>query len=454
MFKKILIANRGEIAMRIIRACKELGIRSVAVYSDADVSSMHVHQADEAICIGPAPAAKSYLNIAAIISAAEVADVEAIHPGYGFLAENAHFAEICESCGIKFIGPRPEHIRLMGDKVEARKIVKKAGITILPGSGGVVSDRKEALDIARRVGYPVMVKAVAGGGGCGLRMAHNDVSLANAFLTAQAEAEAAFGNSDLYVEKSLDRPRHVEVQILSDTRGNVLHLNERDCSIQRRHQKLIEESPSPRLSARVRVKMGRAAVKVAESIGYVNAGTVEFLLDRRGYFYFLEMNTRVQVEHPVTEIVTQVDIVKEQLRIAAGKKLRFEQKDIRLYGHAIECRINAEDWEKDFSPSPGTVTTYSPPGGPGVRLDTHIYSGYRIPCQYDSLIGKLVCVGRTRESAVMRMRRALDEYIIGGVKTTIPFYRYVFSDPRFLKGKYSTNFIDELLEVQKKKKKL
>jgi acetyl-CoA carboxylase biotin carboxylase subunit len=452
MFEKILVANRGEIALRIIRACKELGIRSVAVYSEADVNSMHVRQADEAICIGPAPSAKSYLNIAAIISAAEIADVEAIHPGYGFLSENAHFAEICESCGIKFIGPTPEHIRLMGDKAEARRVVKKAGIAVLPGSDGVVSDRDEALKVARQVGYPVMVKAAAGGGGRGLRLAHNDVSLVNAFLTAQTEAEAAFGNPGVYIEKRLDHPRHIEVQLLADRKGNIVHLNERDCSIQRRHQKLIEESPSPAITSRLRNKIGRAAVRVAEAIKYINAGTVEFLLDQEDHFYFLEMNTRVQVEHPVSEVVCQVDIVKEQIRIAARKKLRFEQKDVVIHGHAIECRINAEDWEKDFAPSPGKITTYCPPGGPGVRVDSHVYAGYEMPSQYDSMMGKLICVGRSRRTAVKRMERALDEYIVGGVKTTIPLHRIILRDPRFRKGRYSTDFVDELLPAHKRGK--
>ncbi len=451
MFEKILIANRGEIALRIIRACKEMGVRSVAVYSEADVDSMHVSHADEAICIGPAPSAKSYLNIAAIISAAEVADVEAIHPGYGFLAENAHFAEICESCGIKFIGPHPEAIRRMGDKVEARRAARKAGIETLAGSEGVVTDRDEALKIAKRIGYPVMVKAVAGGGGRGLRLAHNDVSLANAFLTSQTEAEIAFGNPGVYIEKRLEHPRHIEVQIIADRKGNIVHLNERDCSIQRRHQKLIEESPSPALSSKSRGKIGRAAVRLAEAIKYVNAGTIEFLLDKEGHYFFLEMNTRIQVEHPVTEIVTKVDIIKEQIRIAADKKLQFEQKDIDLSGHAIECRINAEDWEKDFAPCPGKITAYSAPGGPGVRVDSHVYAGYEIPRHYDSMVGKLICVGRSRESAVRRMQRALEEYIICGVKTTIPFHRLILNDPRFRKGKYYTDFIDELLQEKKKR---
>ncbi|MEJ2744751.1 MAG: biotin carboxylase N-terminal domain-containing protein, partial [bacterium] len=376
----------------------------------------------------------------------------AIHPGYGFLAENAHFAEICESCGIKFIGPRPENIRLMGDKVEALKAAKKAGISTMPGSEGAVNDRDAALAVAKRIGYPVMVKAVAGGGGRGMRIAHNDVSLANAFLTAQAESEAGFGNSAVYIERRLERPRHVEVQILADSKGNVIHLNERDCSIQRRHQKLIEESPSPRLSPRVRARLGRAAVRLAQAIGYVSAGTVEFLLDRNDYFYFLEMNTRIQVEHPVTEIVTQVDIVKEQIRIAQGKALKLQQSNVRISGHAIECRINAEDWERDFTPCPGKMTVYSAPGGPGVRVDSHAYAGYEIPSYYDSMIGKIICVGHTRESALSRMRRALDEYIIQGVKTTIPLHRLILSDPRFRRGKYYTDFVDHLMEVQKKKR--
>ncbi|MDD5556212.1 MAG: acetyl-CoA carboxylase biotin carboxylase subunit [bacterium] len=451
MFKKILIANRGEIALRVIRACRELGIRSVAVYSEADVHSMHVRLADEAICIGPAACARSYLNIAAIISAAEIADVEAIHPGYGFLAENAHFAEICESCGIRFIGPRPEHIRLMGDKVEALKAVRAAGIAALPGSDGVVDDRDEALRIARRLGYPVMIKSVGGGGGRGMRIAHNDVSLANAFLTAQAESEAACGNPAIYIEKQLERPRHVEVQILADRAGTVIHLNERDCSVQRRHQKLIEESPSPRMTPRLRARMGRAAVRIASAIGYVNAGTVEFLLDRRDRFYFLEMNTRVQVEHPVTEIVTQTDIVKEQIRIAAGDRLGVAQAGVRIHGHAIECRINAEDWERDFAPCAGRVSLYSPPGGPGVRVDSHVYAGYEIPPFYDSMVAKVICVGHTRESAVRRMQRALEEYVIEGIKTTIPLHRLILADPRFRKGKYYTDLVDGLLEVQAKK---
>lgn len=451
MFDKILIANRGEIALRIIRACRELGVRSVAVYSDADISSLHVRMADEAICIGPAQSSKSYLNIAAIISAAEIADVEAIHPGYGFLAENPHFAEICESCGIRFIGPRPENIRLMGNKVEALRIARAAGIATLPGSGGTVSDRDEALRVARRIGYPVMIKAVAGGGGRGLRLAHNDVSLANAFMTAQAEAEAAFGNPGVYIEKRLDRPRHVEVQVLGDTRGRVVHLNERDCSIQRRHQKLIEESPSPRFSPRLRAKMGRAATRIAESIGYVSAGTVEFLLDRNDNYYFLEMNTRIQVEHPVTEIVTETDIVKEQMRIATGEPLKIDQGAVQIHGHAIECRINAEDWERDFAPCPGRVTGYLPPGGPGVRVDSHVYSGYEVSPHYDSMVAKLICVGHTRESAITRMCRALGEYVIEGIKTTIPCHRFIMNDPRFRKGKYYTDFVDEILETQRKK---
>ena len=443
MFEKILIANRGEIALRIIRACREMNIRTVAVYSTADEYSLHVRFADEAICIGPPPSQESYLHVPSIISAAEVCDVEAIHPGYGFLAENAHFAEICESCNIRFIGPTPDAIRLFGDKSMARQIMKKEGIPILPGSEGNVETHEEAVKIARTIGYPVMIKAAQGGGGRGLRIAHNDISLANAFMAAKSEAEAAFGNSDIYIEKLVDGPRHIEFQILADTHGNVLHLNERDCTIQRRHQKLIEESPSPAVGSKLRAKMGRMAVKVAEIAGYTSAGTVEFLMDRKGNFYFLEMNTRIQVEHPVTEVVTQIDLVKEQIRLARGEKLGFEQNDIRMHGHAIECRVNAEDPSRDFCPSPGKITEYFPPGGPGIRIDSHVYAGYEIPVYYDSMIAKLITVGRMRETAIMRMQRALGEYIIGGVKTTLPFHRKVLADPRFRRGRYTTSFVDE-----------
>ena len=445
MFEKILIANRGEIALRIIRACREMDIRTVAVYSKADEYSLPARFADEAICIGAAPSQDSYLHVPSIISAAEICDVGAIHPGYGFLAENAHFAEICESCNIRFIGPAPSVIRLFGDKSEARQIMKEEGIPVLPGSEGNVETHDEAIKIARKLGYPVMVKAAQGGGGKGLRVAHNDISLANAFMAAKSEAEAAFGNSDIYIEKQFEHPRHIEFQILADGHGNILHLNERDCSIQRRHQKLIEESPSPALEGKLRARMGKTAVRVAEIAGYESAGTVEFLLDKKGDYYFIEMNTRVQVEHPVTEVVTQIDIVKEQIRIAWGKKLEFEQKDIRMHGHAIECRINAEDPSRDFSSCPGKITDYFPPGGPGIRVDSHVYSGYEIPVHYDSMIAKVITVGRLRETAIMRMQRALDEYIIGGVKTTLPFHRKVLADPRFRKGRYTTSFVDEYL---------
>ena len=378
MFTKILIANRGEIALRIIRACKELGIRTVAVYSQPDINSLHVRFADEAICIGSAASANSYLNIPSIISAAEITDVEAIHPGYGFLAEDAHFAEICESCKIKFIGPTPENIRLMGDKMVAKDTAKKAGVPIVPGSKAVVKSKEEALKIAREIKYPVIVKAAAGGGGKGMRVCHNDVRLISAFLTAQREAEAAFGNSDLYIEKYIERPRHIEIQLLGDQHGHIVHLGERDCTIQRRHQKLIEESPSPAIDSKIRKKMGEAALKCARSINYVNAGTVEFLLDEDGSFEFLEMNTRIHVEHPVTEAVTSVDLVKEQIRISAGEKLKFKQDDIEFRGSAIECRIIAEDPDNNFMPCPGKIGTLNIPGGCGVRVDTHIYQGYEI----------------------------------------------------------------------------
>ena len=445
MFEKILIANRGEIALRVVRACREMSIKSVAVYSEADESSLHARFADEAICIGAAPSKDSYLHIPSIISAAEICDVEAIHPGYGFLAENAHFAEICESCNIKFIGPSPSSIMMFGDKSKARQIMKESGIPVLPGSEGNIETHDEAVKVARKIGYPVMVKAARGGGGRGLRVAHNDISLANAFLAARSEAEAAFGNSDIYIEKQLEHPRHIEFQILADGHGKILHLNERDCTIQRRHQKLIEESPSPAVDGKLRARMGRTAIKVAEIAGYESAGTVEFLLDKKGNYYFLEMNTRIQVEHPITEVVTQIDIVKEQIRIAGGKKLKFDQKDIQIHGHAIECRINVEDPFRDFAPSPGRITDYFPPGGPGIRIDSHVYSGYEIPNYYDSMVAKVITVGRLRETAIMRMQRALDEYIIGGVKTTLPFHRKVLADPRFRKGRYTTSFVDEFL---------
>ena len=450
MFSKILIANRGEIALRIIRACRELGIGTVAVYSEADVNSLHVRFADESICIGPPPSSSSYLSIPNIISAAEVMDVEAIHPGYGFLAENAHFAEVCESCGIRFIGPTPENIRSMGDKIEARKLMRKAGLPVIPGSEGVVRNKEEALSIAKKIGYPVMIKAAAGGGGKGMRIAHNDVSLAGAFLTARAEAEASFGNPELYIEKCIQDPRHIEFQILADKFGKIIHLGERECTIQRRYQKLIEESPSSAVDKKLRKRMGDSALRAAKTIKYMNAGTVEFLLDREGHFYFMEMNTRIQVEHSVTEMVTGIDLVKEQIRLAQGDKLRYHQDRIKLNGWAIECRINAEDPENDFLPTPGEINTCQFPGGPGIRVDSHIYPSYYIPPFYDSLLAKLITHGADREEAIARMQRALAEFEISGVKTTIPFHSAVLNNPLFIRGKFSTGFIERIWSVKAK----
>ena len=445
MFTKVLIANRGEIALRVIRACKEMGIRTVAVYSEADRDSLHVQFADEAICIGKPQSKESYLNIPAIISAAEVTDVEAIHPGYGFLSENAHFAEICESCKITFIGPPPEAIRKMGDKSVARETIKKAKVPVVPGSEGVIKDDKEAIKIAEKIGYPVMIKASAGGGGKGMRIAHNKESLVSGFHMAQNEAQAAFGNNEIYIEKYIDEARHIEIQVLADKFGNTIHLRERECSIQRRHQKLIEETPSPAINNRLREKMGEAGVRAAKAVGYFSAGTVEFILDREGNFYFMEMNTRIQVEHPITEMTTGVDLVKEQIRVAFGERLTYQQKDITCNSHSIECRINAEDPENNFMPSPGEVTEYNPPGGPGVRVDSHLYKGYVIPSYYDSLIAKLIVHSEDRKSAIMRMKRALGEYIIEGIKTTIPFHLKVLETGDFQKGDYSTKFIEEKL---------
>jgi len=445
MFDKILIANRGEIAVRVIRACKELGIRSVAVYSEADADSLHVQLADEAICIGKPPSTESYLKIDRIISAAEVADVEAIHPGYGFLSENAHFAEVCENCNIKFIGPPSSAIRAMGDKVAARETMRKAGVPIVPGSDGPVDKEADALKVARKIGYPVIVKAAGGGGGRGMRVAHNDPSLIKGFHTARSEAERAFANSAVYIEKYIENPRHIEFQILADRKGKTLHLGERDCSLQRRHQKLLEESPSPALTSDLRKKMGKAAVKAAETVGYINAGTIEMLLNENGDFFFIEMNTRVQVEHPVTEEVTGIDIVKEQIRIAAGEELEYEQKDIVPLKHAIECRINAEDPFNNFQPCPGRIEFMCTPGGHGVRVDTHVYAGYTIPSYYDSMIAKLICYGRDRRVAMDRMARALDEFMIRGVKTTVPLHKLILKDPNFRRGRYSTAFVERLL---------
>ena len=445
MFNKVLIANRGEIALRVIRACKELGIKTVAVYSEADKDSLHVRFADEAICIGKPKSSESYLNIPAIISAAEVADVDAIHPGYGFLSERAHFAEICESCKITFIGPPPLAITKMGDKSVAKDTARQAKVPTVPGSNGVVRNEQDAIKIAEKIGYPVMIKASAGGGGKGMRIAHNRPSLVSSLQMAQTEAQAAFGNNEVYIEKYIDGARHIEVQVLADKFGNTIHLRERECSIQRRHQKLIEETPSPAINNKTREKMGEAAVKAAKAVGYHRVGTVEFILDKDGSFYFMEMNTRIQVEHPITELITGVDLVKEQIRIAAGEKLKLAQKDISCNGHAIECRINAEDPDNNFMPSPGKVTMYHPSGGIGVRVDSHLYTGYSVPQYYDSLIAKLIVHADDRRQAIARMRRALGEFIVEGIKTTIPFHLRVLDNPDFQKGEYSTKFIEEKL---------
>lgn len=422
-----------------------MGIRTVTVYSKADKDSLHVLFADEAVCIGKAQSKESYLNIPPIISAAEITNVEAIHPGYGFLSENAYFAEICEACKITFIGPPPEAISRMGDKSVARETMKKAGVPIVPGSDGPVKDEEEAIKVAEKIGYPVMVKASAGGGGKGMRIAHNKESLISSFHMAQSEAQAAFGNSEVYIEKYIDEARHIEMQVLADKFGNTIHLRERECSIQRRHQKLIEETPSPAINNRLREKMGEAAIRAAKVVGYFSAGTVEFILDKQGNFYFMEMNTRIQVEHPITEMITGVDLIKEQIRIAAGKRLAYQQKDITCRSHSIECRINAEDPDNNFIPSPGKITEYHPPGGPGVRVDSHLYKGYTIPPYYDSLIAKLIVHAEDRKSAILRMKRALEEYIIEGIKTTIPSHLKVLETEDFQKGEYSTKFIEEKL---------
>lgn len=444
MFSKILIANRGEIAVRVIRACKEMDIRTVAVYSEADVNSLHARLADEAVCIGPAQPSESYLNIPAIISAAEITDVDAIHPGYGFLAENAHFAEICESCDIAFIGPMPENIRLLGDKMTARQTMQKVGIPIIPGSKSIIKTKEEAVKTAKKLKYPVIIKASAGGGGKGMRVCHNDVRLISSLVTAQQEAEAAFGNPDVYLEKYIERPRHIEVQILADKYGHIVHLGERDCTIQRRHQKLIEESPSPAINSKLRKKVGEMAIKAAKACNYVNAGTVEFLLDRYENFFFLEVNTRIQVEHPVSEMVTGVDLVKEQINIAAGLKLKYRQDDIIIKGSSIECRINAEDSENNFLPCPGKLEMFLPAGGPGVRIDSHVYSGYVIPPYYDSMIAKLIVHGKNREEAINIMKRALDEFVVSPIKTTIPFHKHVMNDTLFRRGDFATDYIEKL----------
>lgn len=449
MFDKILIANRGEIALRIIRACKELGIRTLAVYSEVDVDSLHVQLADEAICIGTAASTESYLKIDRIISAAEVGDVDAIHPGYGFLAENAHFADICENCNIKFIGPSASAIRAMGDKAKARESARKAGVSVVPGSDGLVDNEQDALRWAKKLGYPIMIKAVAGGGGRGMRAAHNDVSLVKGFYAAKTEAERAFNNSAIYLEKLIENPHHIEIQVFGDHHGQVVHFGERECSIQRRHQKLIEECPSPFVSADLRKKMGKCAVRLSESVGYTNAGTIEFLVDAKGSFYFLEMNTRIQVEHPVTEEVYNTDLVKLQIQVANGEKFPFSQNDLVPRGSAIECRINAEDPANHFRPSPGRLDLFHLPGGRGVRVDSHAYSGYTIPPNYDSMIGKIIASGHTRREAVDRMSRALDECIVKGIKTTIPLQKAVLRDPNFRRGHYNLDFLDRLLHTKK-----
>jgi len=448
MFEKILVANRGEIAVRIIRACKELNVRTVAVYSEADANSMHVQMADEAICIGKGPSSESYLRIDRLISAAEIADVDAIHPGYGFLSENAHFADVCESCNIRFIGPSSRAMNALEDKAVSRNLAKKAGVPLPPGSEGLVVNEQEALTVAKRIGYPVMIKAIAGGGGRGMRVAHNDISLVKGYHTARTEADKAFGNSGVYIEKFIENPHHIEFQILGDNRGHIIHLNERDCSIQRRNQKIIEETPSPLLEHKfkdLRKKMGKAAVRIAEMANYTNAGTVEFIVDDKGNFYFLEVNKRIQVEHPITEEVTGIDLVKYQIMIAMGEPLRHSQSDIQMKGSAIECRINAEDPFDDFRPCPGRIEMYYAPGGRGVRVDSHAYAGYAIPPHYDSMIGKLITYGKDRREAMDLMSRALSEYMITGIKTTIPFEQAILQDPNFRRGVYSTGFVAELL---------
>jgi acetyl-CoA carboxylase, biotin carboxylase subunit len=445
-FSKILIANRGEIALRILRSCEELGIATVAVHSTADQNALHVQLADEAVCIGEAPSSKSYLNIPNIISAALTRNATAIHPGYGFLSENAKFAEICDDHQIYFIGPTPAAIRQMGDKSTAKATMQKANVPTVPGSDGLVTDESMAKAMADKIGFPLMIKATAGGGGRGMRLVRDPADLLKLFLAAQGEAEAAFGNPGVYMERFIEKPRHIEFQILADQYGNVVHLGERDCSIQRRHQKLLEEAPSPALSPELRKKMGEAAVRAAQSIDYVGVGTIEFLLDASGEFYFMEMNTRIQVEHPVTEMITGLDLIAEQIRIAQGDRLAFSQEDIRLCGHAIECRINAEDPEQNFRPSPGRIIAYLPPGGPGVRMDSHVYPDYEIPPYYDSLIGKLIVWGSDRNAAIARMKRALQECAITGVSTTIGFHQRILETPEFLAGEVYTNFVEQVMQ--------
>jgi acetyl-CoA carboxylase biotin carboxylase subunit len=452
MFEKILIANRGEIALRIQRACREMGIRTVVVHSEADTEAKYVKLADESVCIGPPPAAASYLNIPAIISAAEVTDAEAIHPGYGFLSENADFAEKVERSGFVFIGPRPENIRLMGDKVSAKQAMTKAGVPTVPGSEGALpEDPKEIVRIARKVGYPVIIKAAGGGGGRGMRVVHTEAALLNAVNMTRSEAQAAFANATVYLERYLEQPRHIEIQVLADAHKNAVYLGERDCSLQRRHQKVMEEAPAPDLPAKLRDKVGERCVEACRRIGYRGAGTFEFLYEG-GEFFFIEMNTRIQVEHPVTEMITGVDLVQEQIYVAAGEKLRLRQKDIELRGHAIECRINAEDPYR-FTPSPGKITSYHPPGGPGIRVDSHVYQGYTVPPNYDSMVGKVIAYGATREQAMGRMRIALSEMVVEGIQTNIPLHRELLNDTRFMRGGVSIHYLEQKLAQEQKKKK-
>jgi acetyl-CoA carboxylase, biotin carboxylase subunit len=452
MFEKILIANRGEIALRIQRACREMGIRTVVVHSEADTEAKYVKLADESVCIGPPPAAASYLNIPASISAAEVTDAQAIHPGYGFLSENADFAEKVERSGFVFIGPRPENIRLMGDKVSAKQAMTKAGVPTVPGSEGALpDDPKEIVRIARKVGYPVIIKAAGGGGGRGMRVVHTEAALLNAVNMTRTEAQAAFANPVVYLERYLEQPRHIEIQILADAHKNAVYLGERDCSLQRRHQKVMEEAPAPDLPAKLRDKVGERCVEACRRIGYRGAGTFEFLYED-GEFFFIEMNTRIQVEHPVTEMITGVDLVQEQIHVAAGEKLRIRQKEIQLRGHAIECRINAEDPYR-FTPSPGKITSYHPPGGPGIRVDSHVYQGYTVPPNYDSMVGKVIAYGATREQAMSRMRIALSEMVVEGIQTNIPLHRELLNDTRFMRGGVSIHYLEQKLAQEQKKKK-
>ncbi|QKD84639.1 acetyl-CoA carboxylase biotin carboxylase subunit [Thermoleptolyngbya sichuanensis A183] len=445
-FEKILIANRGEIALRILRTCEEMGIATVAVHSTIDRNALHVQLADEAVCIGEPPSSKSYLNIPNIIAAALTRNVSAIHPGYGFLAENARFAEICADHQIAFIGPSPSAMRAMGDKSTAKETMQRIGVPTVPGSDGLLTDEKEALAIARKIGYPVIIKATAGGGGRGMRLVRSEADLVKSFLAAQGEAEAAFGNPGVYLEKFIERPRHIEFQILADGYGNVIHLGERDCSIQRRHQKLLEEAPSPALTPELREKMGSAAVRVAQAINYLGTGTIEFLLDASGQFYFMEMNTRIQVEHPVTEMITGMDLIAEQIRVAQGDRLRLTQEQVQLRGHAIECRINAEDPDQNFRPAPGRISGYLPPGGNGVRIDSHVYTDYEIPPYYDSLIGKLIVWGSDRPTAIRRMKRALREFAITGLPTTIGFHQRILETQDFADGRVYTNFVEQIMQ--------